>query len=232
MFFQLPSRDSSSLLEDTQGGKQQGSAYSTFYPELVATFTGNLLADIMLYPLETILHRLCMQGTRTIIDNTDTGLGVIPIITRYEGVIDCLKSIISEEGISGLYKGFGALVLQYSMHVAVLRLTKLVLDFFSSMDNSNKPILASELALRQRQYEEKLQDRQDRDSSMRGQYSDTPNRGDHSNVSFNIDSSHATSTPYDSMTQQPRVKSMNRLQQLGGLGGGAGHTGTGSARPL
>jgi len=35
--------------------------YETYYPELVATFTGNLLADIMLYPLETILYRLYLQ---------------------------------------------------------------------------------------------------------------------------------------------------------------------------
>ena len=35
--------------------------YEMYYPELVATFTGNLLADIMLYPLETILYRLYLQ---------------------------------------------------------------------------------------------------------------------------------------------------------------------------
>jgi hypothetical protein len=35
--------------------------YETHYPELVATFTGNLLADTLLYPLETILHRLYLQ---------------------------------------------------------------------------------------------------------------------------------------------------------------------------
>ena len=35
--------------------------YEVYYPELVATFTGNLLADIMLYPLETIVSRLYLQ---------------------------------------------------------------------------------------------------------------------------------------------------------------------------
>ena len=35
--------------------------YETYYPELVATFTGNLLADTLLYPLETILYRLYLQ---------------------------------------------------------------------------------------------------------------------------------------------------------------------------
>ena len=104
------------------------SIYETFYPELLATFTGNLLADTILFPLETIIHRLLLQGTRTIIDNTDSGLGVVPIITRYEGVMDCLKSIIAEEGLGGLYKGFGALVLQYGVHVAILKLAKFIFE--------------------------------------------------------------------------------------------------------
>ena len=102
--------------------------YETRYAELIATFTGNLLADMMLYPLETVLHRLCLQGTRTIIDNTDTGIGVMPIITRYEGMYDCFCGILREEGIMGLYKGFGALVLQYSLHVAILKLTKFIFE--------------------------------------------------------------------------------------------------------
>ncbi|ELT89994.1 hypothetical protein CAPTEDRAFT_57909, partial [Capitella teleta] len=46
---------------------------SIYYPELIATFTGCLLADIAMFPFETVLHRLLLQGTRTIIDNTDTG---------------------------------------------------------------------------------------------------------------------------------------------------------------
>ena len=78
----------------------------------------------MLYPLETLLHRLLLQGTRTIIDNTDTGLGVLPIITRYEGLLDAVRVVVMEEGVGGLYKGFGALLLQYGVHVAILKLAK------------------------------------------------------------------------------------------------------------
>lgn len=104
------------------------SIYEMFYPELLATFTSNLLADTVLFPIETILHRLCLQGTRTIIDNTDSGLGVMPIITRYEGAVDCAHQIISTEGIGGLYKGFGALVLQYGLHIGILKLTKFILE--------------------------------------------------------------------------------------------------------
>lgn len=108
--------------------------YETYYPELIATFTGNLLADTLLFPLETILHRLCLQGTRTIIDNTDSGLDVIPIITRYEGFADCFHNIISEEGFAGLYKGFGALLLQYGLHMAILKMTKFLFMLLSSDD--------------------------------------------------------------------------------------------------
>lgn len=52
-------------------------------------------------------------------------------MTRYDGAIDCYSVIIAEEGFSGLYKGFGALVLQYALHVAVLKLTRFGLDLMS-----------------------------------------------------------------------------------------------------
>ena len=70
----------------------------------------------------------CLQGTRTIIDDTDTGLSVLPIITRYEGFVDALRSVIAEEGLSGLYKGFGALLLQYGVHIGILKLAKFIFE--------------------------------------------------------------------------------------------------------
>lgn len=117
-----------SVFQDLTSENTDHSMYEAHYNELIATFTGNLLADIMLYPLETVLHRLCLQGTRTIIDNTDTGLGVMPIITRYEGMYDCFCSILREEGILGFYKGFGALILQYGLHMAVIKLANFVFE--------------------------------------------------------------------------------------------------------
>lgn len=51
----------------------------------------------------------------------DTGKEVVPIITRYEGFFDCFHSIVSEEGFSGLFKGLGALMLQYAVQIAILR---------------------------------------------------------------------------------------------------------------
>lgn len=107
------------------------SIYDIYFPELIATFTGNLLADIMLYPCETVLNRLYLQGTRTIIDNTDSGMGVIPINTKYEGLMDCYKSILMEEGVTGFYKGFGALVLQYAIHAIIIRLAKYLFERIS-----------------------------------------------------------------------------------------------------
>ena len=56
-------------------------------------------------------------------DNLDSGKEVVPIITRYEGFFDCFHCIVSEEGVSGLFKGFGTLVLQYTVQFLVLRLT-------------------------------------------------------------------------------------------------------------
>ncbi|XP_078422248.1 mitochondrial outer membrane protein SLC25A46 isoform X4 [Cetorhinus maximus] len=70
-----------------------------YFPELIASFVANLCADVLVYPLETVLHRLHIQGTRTIIDNTDHGFEVLPINTQYEGMRDCINVIKKEEGV-------------------------------------------------------------------------------------------------------------------------------------
>ena len=90
--------------------------------EQVSAVIGLLVADCILYPVETVLHRLHLQGTRTIIDNLETGREVVPIITRYEGFTDCFTSIVSDEGFSGLFKGFGSLMMQYALHFMLLRM--------------------------------------------------------------------------------------------------------------
>ena len=53
--------------------------------ELNSTLIGMIVSDVVFYPFETILHRLHLQGTRTIVDNLDTGYSVLPILTNYEG---------------------------------------------------------------------------------------------------------------------------------------------------
>ncbi|XP_029921698.1 mitochondrial outer membrane protein SLC25A46 [Myripristis murdjan] len=104
------------------------SPVDAYFPELAAGWAGSLLADIVVYPLEAGLHRLAVQGTRTIIDDTDGGGGavVLPVNTQYDGLADCLAAIGREgegAGLSrwaGLYKGVGAVWLQYSLHAVLL----------------------------------------------------------------------------------------------------------------
>lgn len=98
------------------------------YAELSSALVSGLAADVLLYPLETVMNRLHVQGTRTIVDSLDTGLQVFPLVTRYEGPLDCFHSVVTDEGAAGLFKGFGALVLQYAVHAAILKLAKSLLD--------------------------------------------------------------------------------------------------------
>lgn len=94
--------------------------------------------------------RLHLQGTRTIIDNLDSGYEVIPILTSYEGARDCYVTIVQQEGVAGLYKGFGALILQFVAHVAVIKLTKFMLTEISSLLRSARkppPAASSDMDL-------------------------------------------------------------------------------------
>lgn len=85
---------SSHLAENTSPVHSMLDAY---FPELIANFAASLCSDIILYPLETVLHRLHIQGTRTIIDNTDLDYEVLPINTQNEDTRDCINSIRQEE---------------------------------------------------------------------------------------------------------------------------------------
>ena len=96
----------------------------TYYLQLLAGFISSVVTDLLLYPLETVVIRLHVQGTRTIIDDTDTGDGVVPLCTNYDGLNDCVKTICREEGASALFKGLGALFLQLFLQACVLKITK------------------------------------------------------------------------------------------------------------
>uniref|UniRef100_A0A8D3DFP0 Solute carrier family 25 member 46 n=1 Tax=Scophthalmus maximus TaxID=52904 RepID=A0A8D3DFP0_SCOMX len=107
----------------------------SYFPELAAAWAGSLVADVMVFPLETALHRLSLQGTRTIIDATDgvvaAGNGgsplVLPVNTQYDGFSECLHAIRRKEGMAGFYRGFGALVAQYALHGALLAAARTLL---------------------------------------------------------------------------------------------------------
>ncbi|XP_068562931.1 mitochondrial outer membrane protein SLC25A46 [Cebidichthys violaceus] len=106
-----------------------------YFPELAAAWAGSLVADVLLFPLETALHRLSLQGTRTIIDATDgvVALGnvgsplVLPVNSQYDGFSDCLHAIRRKEGTAGFYRGFGALATQYALHGALLAAARTLL---------------------------------------------------------------------------------------------------------
>lgn len=125
-----------------------------------------IISESIFFPFETILHRLSLQGTRTIIDNLDSGIQVkfptnhflktgsselelnhlqflifqvVPILTNYEGAIDCWKSTINSEGFCGVYKGFGALLLQFAAHLAVIKLSKWIINQISEICADKAP---------------------------------------------------------------------------------------------
>merc|ERR1719334_2739964 len=109
------------------------------YQAQAAALTGHLVAESLLFPLETVLHRLHLQGTRSIIDNLDTGREVVPILTRYEGVSDCFSTILREEGIKGLFKGFGALLLQYGAYFLVIKFSSKIISQVAQLVSGHSP---------------------------------------------------------------------------------------------
>jgi len=95
-----------------------------YYTELMSNLLSSLFTEILIFPFETVIIRLHVQGTRTIIDDTDKGIGVVPLCTNYTGMVDCFGTIKREEGFAGLYKGFGALILQYCIQAVIVKAAK------------------------------------------------------------------------------------------------------------
>lgn len=98
------------------------SQWEQIYQELLATFSGMLVADIVLFPFETILHRLYLQGTRVLTDNMDHGREVLGVQFKYSGFLDCIWQIFCDDGLSGFYRGLGTLILQYTCQLVGLKL--------------------------------------------------------------------------------------------------------------
>uniref|UniRef100_A0A6P4EAR1 Solute carrier family 25 member 46 n=1 Tax=Drosophila rhopaloa TaxID=1041015 RepID=A0A6P4EAR1_DRORH len=112
------------FFQENRGGKFCDNTLEHQNAEIYAGLIAMLTTEVIFFPFETILHRLQLQGTRTIIDNLDNGYAVVPILTNYRGVFDCYRATIITEGVGGLYKGFGAMVLQFVAHVAIIKLAK------------------------------------------------------------------------------------------------------------
>jgi solute carrier family 25 protein 46 len=107
--------------------------------ELYSNIISLMSSEILFYPMETVLHRIQLQGTRTIIDNLDSGCTVIPILTSYEGAVDCYVTTVTQEGFSGLYKGFGAMLLQFTAHIAVIKLSKWIITQIAELSSDKPP---------------------------------------------------------------------------------------------
>nr|CDS21890.1 Mitochondrial substrate solute carrier [Echinococcus granulosus] len=131
------------LLTSHRREKMLQAAYSLFTSDLTADFVASLTSEAILFPLETIAVRLCVQGTRTLVDNLDTGDSVIPIITSFDGPFDVLRhSSSSASGFIGLYRGFGALILQYAVQLAFLIGVKYAYErvlYYSSPTSTQPP---------------------------------------------------------------------------------------------
>ncbi|KAK9889422.1 hypothetical protein WA026_004694 [Henosepilachna vigintioctopunctata] len=106
---------------------------------LSASLISLIASDILFYPCETIVHRLHLQGTRTIIDNLDNGSSVLAVITNYTGAVDCYEQCIANEGVFGLYKGFGALIVQYAVHIALVKFTRFFFMEIGAIVSKPKP---------------------------------------------------------------------------------------------
>lgn len=116
-------------------------AYRDGCDRMTAGFVGAGVADTLLYPLDTVVCRLQLQGTRTIIDSLDSGYQMKPILTRYTGFWSCVASILDTEGYWGFFKGFGAVTLQYLAYYAVTRLAQFaVREVCYSMNFSQRPV--------------------------------------------------------------------------------------------
>lgn len=60
--------------EEKQGARSRDLMTINNEVELASNIISLFISEIIFFPFETILHRLMLQGTRTIIDNLDTGI--------------------------------------------------------------------------------------------------------------------------------------------------------------
>ena len=125
--------------QERKGAKFKDDSLENQNVEVYSNLISMLTTEMIFYPFETILHRIQLQGTRTIIDNLDNGYAVVPILTNYQGAVDCFRTTVSTEGFSGLYKGFGAIVLQFAAHIAVIKLTKWVINQITEIISNRPP---------------------------------------------------------------------------------------------
>jgi solute carrier family 25 protein 46 len=72
------------------------------------------------------------------------GSQVVPILTSYESAFDCYVTTIHSEGIGGLYKGFGSMILQFAAHLAVIKLSKWIINQIAEICSEKAPTKVAE----------------------------------------------------------------------------------------
>ncbi|CAI5439032.1 unnamed protein product [Caenorhabditis angaria] len=107
---------------------QEKTTFHDFAPQLFAQMSSTILTDLILYPIETILHRMYIQGTRTLIDNMDTGFSAVSQTVKYNGFVDCAKQIMENEGFWALYAGVGAVFLEYLLNSGLQQIVRACFD--------------------------------------------------------------------------------------------------------
>uniref|UniRef100_A0A914YZZ5 Solute carrier family 25 member 46 n=1 Tax=Panagrolaimus superbus TaxID=310955 RepID=A0A914YZZ5_9BILA len=124
---------------------QERTRFHSILPDLFAAMTSSLAADLICYPIETVLHRLYIQGTRTLIDNLDNGVSAISINAKYNGFFDCFSSILKNEGFMAFYAGVGAIALQYCLQFCVVRGIRYIFEHTiqAPQVNVNHPVIRS-----------------------------------------------------------------------------------------
>lgn len=111
----------------------------SIWPELLAGTVHCFVADLSLLPLELIMNRLHLQGTRAIVDNVLDAQSVIPYQASYNNVQQCVEALVDSEGVPSFWKGCSALLLQYSTRFAVVHTVRILLKYINNF--SDKPSL-------------------------------------------------------------------------------------------
>lgn len=53
--------------------------------------------------------------------------------------MDCYFTTVQSEGYGGLYKGFGAMILQFAAHLAVIKISKWIINQISEICSDKAP---------------------------------------------------------------------------------------------
>lgn len=87
-----------------------------FYLERYSDIFTWFITKMTMYKFEVVSTKMHIQGTRAIIDNTDTGIGVVQVQTRFTGFWNCWwnTSMMGQN-----YNGFGFVVLDAALRLGL-----------------------------------------------------------------------------------------------------------------